>query len=63
MVETDQVERVIISPSEIDIIPKEDSERNNGKLLYTGNLDDDNLVGFLIENDVEFTREQYKITI
>ena len=55
MVETDQVERVIISPSEIDIIPKEDSERNNGKLLYTGNLDDDNLVGFLIENDVEFT--------
>lgn len=55
MVKTHQVEKVIISSSEIEIIPKEDSERNNGKLLYTGNVGDDNLVELLIENDVEFT--------
>ncbi|WP_418222886.1 ATP-dependent zinc metalloprotease FtsH [Clostridium isatidis] len=55
MIKTNQVERVVISSSEIDIIPKENSERNNGKLLYTGNVGDDNLVELLIENDIEFT--------
>lgn len=63
MVEEQKVEKVLISSSEIKVYPKEESENDTkGKILYTGNVYDDNLVEFLKENNVEFSAEQIKDT-
>lgn len=63
MVEEKKVEKVLISSSEIKIYPKKENEDiAQGKVLYTGNVYDDNLVEFLKENNVEFSAEQIKNT-
>ncbi|MGG7144683.1 ATP-dependent zinc metalloprotease FtsH [Clostridium nigeriense] len=58
MVENNQVESVTISSSEIKIIPKE-SEDNTSKrkVLYTGNVNDPNLVNILNESGIEYKAE------
>ena len=53
MLEEKKVESVIISSSEIKILPK-NNENNEAKVLYTGNLDDPNLVNMLNEAGVEY---------
>lgn len=53
MVDTKQVEKVVISGSEIQITPKENTE-DSGKILYTGVLEDDNLVTKLTEAGVDY---------
>jgi cell division protease FtsH len=63
MVEDKKVEKVLISSSEIKIYPKEeDKDAIQGKVLYTGNVDDENLVKFLKENNVDFSAQQIKNT-
>ncbi|GAA0086902.1 ATP-dependent zinc metalloprotease FtsH [Clostridium sp. MB05] len=58
MVENKEVESVTISSSEIKILPKEDSSNKiSGKILYTGNVDDPNLISILNEAGVEFRAE------
>ncbi|MDU7242631.1 ATP-dependent zinc metalloprotease FtsH [Clostridium sp.] len=58
MVENKQVESVIISSTEIKIIPKNDeNNKSTGKVLYTGNVDDPNLINILNESQVEFKGE------
>ncbi|WP_291649358.1 ATP-dependent zinc metalloprotease FtsH [Clostridium sp.] len=55
MVENKQVESVIISSTEIKILPKSDEDsKETGKILYTGNVDDPNLINILNESGVEF---------
>ncbi|MGG7059985.1 ATP-dependent zinc metalloprotease FtsH [Clostridium nigeriense] len=58
MIENNQVESVILSSSEIKIIPKE-SEDNTSKrkILYTGNVNDPNLVNILNESGIEYKAE------
>jgi cell division protease FtsH len=58
MIENKEVESVTISSSEIKILPKEDSSNKiSGKILYTGNVDDPNLISILNEAGVEFRAE------
>ncbi|MDV4151487.1 ATP-dependent zinc metalloprotease FtsH [Clostridium sp. AL.422] len=58
MLENKQVESVIISSSEIKILPKENEEKSsNRKILYTGNVDDPNLINLLNEAGVEYRAE------
>lgn len=58
MVENKQVERVVISSTEIKILPKADeNSKGTGKVLYTGNVDDPNLISILNESGVEFKGE------
>ncbi|MCR1952760.1 MULTISPECIES: ATP-dependent zinc metalloprotease FtsH [unclassified Clostridium] len=58
MVENKQVESVVISSTEIKILPKSDENtKETGKLLYTGNVDDPNLINILNESGVEFKGE------
>lgn len=58
MVENKQVERVVISSTEIKILPKVDeNSKGTGKVLYTGNVDDPNLISILNESGVEFKGE------
>ena len=55
MVENKEVESVIISSSEIKIIPKvSEDEASKRKILYTGNVNDPNLVNMLNESGVEY---------
>ena len=55
MVENKEVESVIISSSEIKIIPKvSEDETSKRKILYTGNVNDPNLVNMLNESGVEY---------
>ncbi|EOR21226.1 MULTISPECIES: ATP-dependent zinc metalloprotease FtsH [Clostridium] len=61
MIENKEVESVIISSSEIQILKKEDSTNKvKGKMLYTGNVNDPNLVSILTESGVEFKAEPMK---
>ena len=53
MLEDKKIESVVISSSEIKILPKADEEGTT-KILYTGNLDDPNLVSMLNEAGVEY---------
>ena len=53
MLEDKKIESVIISSSEIKILPKS-NENEEAKILYTGNLDDPNLVKMLNEAGVEY---------
>lgn len=58
MVQENQVESVIISSGEIKILPKEVDEKSTSrKLLYTGNVDDPNLINLLNEAGVEYKAE------
>lgn len=58
MVENKQVESVTISSTEIKILEKsDDNVKGTGKLLYTGNVDDPNLINILNESGVEFKGE------
>ena len=59
MIQEDQVESVIISSGEIKILPKEDENEksNRRKVLYTGNVDDPNLVNILNEAGVDYKAE------
>ena len=58
MVEDKQVESVIISSTEIKILPKSDeNNKSTGKVLFTGNVDDPNLINILNESGVEFKGE------
>ena len=55
MIENKEVESVIISSSEIKIIPKaSEDETSRRKILYTGNVNDPNLVNMLNESGVEY---------
>lgn len=55
MIENKEVESVIISSSEIKIIPKvSEDETSKRKILYTGNVNDPNLVNMLNESGVEY---------
>ena len=55
MIENKEVESVIISSSEIKIIPKvSEDEASKRKILYTGNVNDPNLVNMLNESGVEY---------
>ncbi|WP_300382171.1 ATP-dependent zinc metalloprotease FtsH [Clostridium sp.] len=59
MVEDNTVDKVLISSSEIKIYPKEDNKDFiQGKVLYTVNVNDDNLVTFLKENNIDFSGEK-----
>ena len=61
MIENKEVESVIISSSEIQILKMEDSTNKvKGKMLYTGNVNDPNLVSILTESGVEFKAEPMK---
>lgn len=61
MIENKEVESVIISSSEIQILKKEDSTNKvKGKMLYTGNVNDPNLVSILTDSGVEFKAEPMK---
>ncbi|MBE6054247.1 MAG: ATP-dependent zinc metalloprotease FtsH [Clostridium sartagoforme] len=62
MLENNQVESVIISSSEIKILPKEEADSKR-KVLYTGNLEDPNLVNQLNEAGVEYRAEAIKDNI
>ena len=53
MLEDKKIESVVISSNEIKILPK-NSENDEAKILYTGNLDDPNLVSMLNEAGVEY---------
>lgn len=58
MLENKQVESVVISSSEIKILPKEDEEGlSKRKVLYTGNVEDPNLINLLNEAGVEYRAE------
>ena len=59
MIQEDQVESVIISSGEIKILPKEDENEksNRRKVLYTGNVDDPNLINLLNEAGVDYKAE------
>ena len=58
MVEDKQVESVIISSTEIKILPKiDENNKSTGKVLFTGNVDDPNLINILNESGVEFKGE------
>ena len=58
MLENKQVESVVISSNEIKILPKEDAEGSSKrKVLYTGNIEDPNLVNLLNESGVEYMAE------
>ena len=58
MIESNQVESVVISSSEIQIIPKEKEEGfSSRKVLYTGNVNDPNLINILNESGVEYRAE------
>ncbi|MBD7913825.1 ATP-dependent metallopeptidase FtsH/Yme1/Tma family protein [Clostridium sp. Sa3CUN1] len=58
MIENNQVESVVISASEIKIVPKEKEEGfSSKKVLYTGNVDDPNLINILNESGVEYRAE------
>ncbi|MDI9217986.1 ATP-dependent zinc metalloprotease FtsH [Clostridium tertium] len=58
MVEDKQVESVIISSTEIKILPKiDENNKSTGKILFTGNVDDPNLINILNESGVEFKGE------
>jgi len=57
MIENGEVESVVISSNEIRIIPKEENENKNNKILYTGNVDDPKLVETLVANNIEFSAE------
>ncbi|GAA0822753.1 ATP-dependent zinc metalloprotease FtsH [Clostridium tertium] len=58
MVEDKKVESVIISSTEIKILPKSDeNNKSTGKVLFTGNVDDPNLINILNESGVEFKGE------
>ncbi|WP_066896058.1 ATP-dependent zinc metalloprotease FtsH [Clostridium nigeriense] len=58
MIENQEVESVIISSSEIKILPKENEESGSRrKILYTGNVDDPNLINILNESGVEYRAE------
>ena len=49
MLENKQVESVIISSSEIKILPKENEEDGSKrKILYTGNVNDPNLINLYV---------------
>lgn len=55
MIENKEVESVIISSSEIKIIPKvSEDETSKRKILYTGNVNDPNLVNMLNKSGVEY---------
>lgn len=55
MIENKEVESVIISSSDIKIIPKESSDATSRrKVLYTGKVNDPNLVNMLNEAGVEY---------
>ncbi len=61
MLENKQVESVIISSSEIKILPKENEEDGSKrKILYTGNVNDPNLINLLNESGVEYKAEAIK---
>ena len=58
MLENKQVESVVISSNEIKILPKENEEGSSKrKVLYTGNIEDPNLVNILNESGVEYMAE------
>ena len=58
MIENNQVESVILSSSEIKIIPKEsENKTSKRKILYTGNVNDPNLVNILNESGIEYKAE------
>jgi cell division protease FtsH len=58
MIENKQVESVVISSSEIKIVPKESEDgTSRKKILYTGNVNDPNLVNMLNESGVEYRAE------
>ena len=58
MLENKQVESVVISSNEIKILPKENAEGSSKrKVLYTGNIEDPNLVNILNESGVEYMAE------
>ena len=55
MIENKQVESVVISSSEIKIYPNENAKGiSNSKVLYTGNVNDPNLINILNESGVEY---------
>lgn len=61
MIEDKQVESVIISSNNIQIITnKESNNILDGKMLYTGNVNDPNLVSTLKESGVEFKAQSIK---
>ena len=61
MLENKQVESVVISSNEIKILPKENEEENSKrKVLYTGNVEDPNLINLLNEAGVEYRGEAIK---
>lgn len=54
MVNNKEVEQVIVSSNQIQIIPKDSDKETTGKLLYTGNIYDPNLVETLEKAGVNF---------
>lgn len=61
MLENKQVESVIISSSEIKILPKENEKGSSKrKVLYTGNVENPNLINLLNEASVEYRAESIK---
>ncbi|MFU7518021.1 ATP-dependent metallopeptidase FtsH/Yme1/Tma family protein, partial [Clostridium sp. HCS.1] len=61
MLENQQVESVVISSSDIKILPKEnEDETSKRKILYTGNVNDPNLINLLNESGVEYSAETIK---
>ncbi len=61
MLENNQIESVVISSSEIKILPKENEEGiSTRKVLYTGNVEDPNLINLLNEAGVEYRAEAIK---
>lgn len=61
MLENKQVESVVISSSDIKILPKEnEDETSKRKILYTGNVNDPNLINLLNEAGVEYSAETIK---
>lgn len=61
MLENKQVESVIISSSEIKILPKENEQGSlKRKVLYTGNVENPNLINLLNEAGAEYRAESIK---
>ena len=61
MLENKQVEKVIISSNEIQILTTGDENENKEKkVLYTGNVNDPNLINLLNESGVDYTGEIIK---
>ena len=56
MVENKEVKKVTVDGTALVITPQDSSEMN-GKVLYTGNADNPNLIKLLIDNNVEYYPE------